>query len=142
MTRARIMVADNHKGMREQVHSLLWKDFEILGEYEDGQALVTAALELKPDLCVLDISMPILNGIEAVQRLMGQGSTSKIIFLTVHEDLDFLEAAVRAGASGYVIKRCLATDLTTAVKEVLAGRTFVSEPLRRQRKETPTRLSA
>jgi len=130
MTRTRILLADNHKGMREQVERLLWRDVEILGAFEDGQSLVTAALKLHPVLCVLDISMPILNGLEAAHRLIGMGLTSKIIFLTVHEDSDFLQAALRAGASGYVIKRCLATDLSEAVKQVLAGHLFISGPLR------------
>src|SRR6185295_19162102 len=132
MTRARILLADNYKGMREQVESLLRLDFEILGSFEDGQSLVTAALRLKPDLCVLDISMPILNGIEAAHRLTGQGLKAKIIFLSVDEDEDFLHAALRAGASGYVVKRCLATDLRSAINEVLAGNTFISAPLLRQ----------
>ena len=140
MTRARVLLADNHKGMRQQIEHLLWRDVEILGAFDDGQSLVNAALRLKPDLCVLDISMPILNGLEAAHRLIGQGLTSKIIFLTVHEDADFLQAAFRAGASGYVIKRCLASDLCEAVKQVLAGKTFISDPLRQEIERT--RLSA
>ena len=132
MTRARVLLADNHKGMRQQIEQLLWREVEILGAFDDGQSLVNAALRLKPDLCVLDISMPILNGLEAAHRLIGQGLTSKIIFLTVHEDADFLQAALRAGASGYVIKRCLASDLCEAVKQVLAGKTFISDPLRHE----------
>jgi DNA-binding NarL/FixJ family response regulator len=84
--------------------------------------------------------MPILNGLEAAHRLIGHGLTSKIIFLTVHEDADFLQAALRAGASGYVIKRCLASDLCEAVKQVLAGKTFISDPLRQEIERT--RLSA
>lgn len=142
MTRARILLADNHKGMREQVESLLWRDVEILGSFEDGQSLVMAAARLKPDLCVLDISMPILNGLEAAHRLMGQGLTSKIIFFTVHEDSDFLQAALRAGASGYVIKRCLATDLREAVKQVLAGNPFISPVLKCPESQTRQRLYA
>ncbi len=132
MTRARILLADNHKGMLEQVKSMLCRDFEILGTFEDGQSLITAAQTLNPDLCVLDISMPIVNGIEVAHRLIGLGVKSKLIFLTVHEDPDFLQAALRAGASGYVIKRRLASDLQQAIKQVLKGKTFVSEPLRHQ----------
>ena len=142
MTRARILLADNHKGMRQQVESLLWRDVEILGSFDDGQSLVTAAATLKPDLCVLDISMPILNGLEAAHCLMGQGLTSKIIFLTVHEDSDFLQAALRAGASGYVIKRCLATDLCEAVKQVLAGNIFISPAMRCPESQTRQRRYA
>ena len=141
MTRTRILLADNHKGMREQVERLLWRDAEILGVFEDGQSLVTAAVKLNPDLCVLDISMPILNGLEAAHRLIGLGLTSKIIFLTVHEDSDFLQAALRAGASGYVLKRCLATDLSEAVKQVLAGEVFISGALRSPGTKTTQRLS-
>jgi len=123
---ARILLADDHKAMREQVVHLLEREFEIMGAFENGQAIVEAALRLKPDVCLLDISMPVLNGIEAANQLKHKGSTTKIIFLTIHEDPDFVRAAFDTGASGYVIKRCLVPDLCAAVKEVLAGRRFVS----------------
>jgi DNA-binding NarL/FixJ family response regulator len=129
VARARILLADDHKAMRERVVHLLEDEFEILDVFEDGLAIVKAAQRLKPDLCLLDISMPTLNGIEVANELKQAGSTTKIIFLTIHEDPDFVQAAMNTGASGYVVKSRIASDLLTAMKEVLAGRTFVSPPL-------------
>ena len=126
LARARILLADDHKEMRDRVVRLLGREFEILDPVEDGRALLEAASKLKPDLCLMDISMPIVNGIEAAAKLKESGTTAKIIFLTIHEDLDFLQAALKTGASGYVVKRQMASDLRTAVKEALAGRIFIS----------------
>jgi len=105
---------------------LLERDFEIVKAVEDGRAFLEAASTLDPDLCLVDISMPFVNGIEAIDHLKENGSRAKIIILTIHEDLDFVRAAFRSGASGYVVKSRIATDLPVAVNEVLAGRTFVS----------------
>jgi DNA-binding NarL/FixJ family response regulator len=129
VARARILLADDHKAMRERVVQLLEDEFEILGALEDGLAIVNAAIRLKPDLCLLDISMPILNGIEVANQLKRDGSTAKIIFLTIHEDPDFVQAALNTGALGYVVKSRIASDLLTAVRNVVAGRRFVSPPL-------------
>ncbi len=126
MNRARILLADDHKVMREYVVRLLKKDFEIVGAFADGQAIIEAAVGLEPDICLLDISMPILSGIEVARRLNVARTSAKVIFLTIHEDPDFVQAALATGAKGYVFKRCMASDLNTAVKEVLAGGTFVS----------------
>jgi DNA-binding NarL/FixJ family response regulator len=127
--RARILLADDHKGMRDRVVRMLERDFEMLEPVKDGSALLEAAARYQPDVCLLDISMPVLNGIEAAAQLKESGSTAKIIFLTIHEDLDFLVAALRAGASGYVVKPRMASDLRVAIKEVLAGRTYISSSL-------------
>jgi DNA-binding NarL/FixJ family response regulator len=126
VARARILLADDHEEMRARVVRLLGHEFEILDAVEDGSALLQAASRLKPDVCLLDISMPVINGIEAATKLKQRGATAKIIFLTIHEDLDFLQAALKTGASGYVIKRQMTSDLRTAVKEALAGRIFIS----------------
>jgi len=127
--RARILLADDHKGMRDRVVRMLEHEFEMLEPVKDGRALLEAADKHKPDVCLLDISMPVLNGIEVAARLKESGSKAKIIFLTIHEDLDFLMAALRAGASGYVVKPRMASDLRAAIKEVLAGRTYISSSL-------------
>lgn len=124
--RIRILLADDHKEVRDRVVHLLQRDFDMLEPVEDGYALLEKAWELKPDVCLIDISMPVMNGIEAAAQLREGGSTAKIIFLTIHEDLDFIRAALGTGASGYVIKPRLASDLLLAVREVLAGRIFVS----------------
>jgi len=126
VARARILFADDHKEMRQIVVQLLEREFEILEPVADGYALLKAASTLKPDVCLLDISMPAMNGIEAAIQLKERGSTAKVIFLTMHEDLDFIQAALRIGASGYVFKRRITSDLSLAVTEALADRIFIS----------------
>ena len=129
MARARILLADDHKGMRDRVVRMLGREFEMLEPVKDGRALVEAASRLEPDVCLIDISMPTLNGIEAAVQLRESGAKAKIIFLTIHEDPDFLVAALKAGASGYVVKPRIVSDLRAAVKDVLAGRTYISSSL-------------
>jgi len=126
VARSRILLADDHKDMRKIVVQLLEREFEILDPVADGAAFLEAASRLKPDVCLLDISMPIMNGIEAAIQLKERGSTAKVIFLTIHEDRDFIEAALRIGASGYVFKRRIRSDLSLAVTEALANRIFIS----------------
>jgi DNA-binding NarL/FixJ family response regulator len=126
VSRPRILLADDHKEMRDRVVRVLENEFEMLDAVADGQALLEAASQLKPDLCLLDISMPVVNGFEAASRLKQAGSKAKIVFLSIHEDIDFVRAAYDAGASGYVIKRRMASDLLKAIRAVLAGRTFTS----------------
>lgn len=126
MSRARILLADDHKEMRDRVTRVLENEFEMLDAVSDGQALLDAASELKPDLCLLDISMPIVNGFEVANRLKSSGSKTKIVFLSIHEDLDFVRAAYDAGASAYVVKRRMANDLLKAIRAALAGGTFTS----------------
>lgn len=124
----RIILADDNKEMRDTVVRLLESttEFEIVGTVADGRALVEAAMELKPDIGIIDISMPIMNGILAAAEIKRLGSEMKIIFLTVNEDCDFVRAAFETGASGYVVKRQMASDLLPAINETLDGRTFVS----------------
>jgi DNA-binding NarL/FixJ family response regulator len=129
VARARILLADDHKEIRDRVVRLLEREFEMLEPVKDGRELLESVSRLKPDVCLLDISMPVINGIEAAAQLKESGSMAKIIFLTIHEDPDFLIAALKAGASGYVVKPRMASDLRAAVKEVLAGRTFISSSL-------------
>jgi len=126
VARARILLADDHNEIRKIVVHLLERQFEILDAVADGRSLLEAASKLKPDVCLLDISMPIMNGIEAASQLKERGSTAKVIFLTVHEDRDFIQAALRIGASGYVFKRRIRSDLSLAVSEALADRIFIS----------------
>ena len=126
VTRARILLADDHKEMRDMVVRLLGQEFEVLEPASDGRELLEKAAELKPDVCLLDISMPILSGIEVAGTLAHNGSTAKIVFLTIHRDNDFVRAALNSGASGYVVKTHMLSDLCIALREVLAGRTFIS----------------
>ena len=126
MKRPRVLLADDHKEMRDQVTRYLEADFEVVEAVEDGRMLLDAADRLNPDVCLLDISMPALNGIETAIQLKQRGSKAKVLFLTIHEDVDFLEAALRTGASGYVLKRRMTSDLRPAIRDALAGKTFIS----------------
>lgn len=126
MARIRILLADDHREMRALVTEMLEKEYEIVESVNDGRALLEVASKLNPDLCVVDISMPIIDGIEAAARLKASGSKAKIIMLTIYKDNDFVRASFENGASAYVLKALIGTDLAFAVTEVLAGRTFVS----------------
>jgi len=137
VSRARILLADDHSEMRNRVVNLLEYEFDMPEPVADGQALLQKASELKPDVCLVDISMPILNGIEAATQLRKSGSTAKVIFLTIHGDYDFVQAALQTGALGYVVKQRMASDLHTAVREVLAGRVFISPTVSKRRDHFP-----
>ena len=128
MTRIRILLAEDHKEVRDRVVRLLEPEFEVVGTVGDGLALLEAASRMKPDVCVLDISMPVFNGIEVATQLKQSGSTAKMIFLTVHEDPDFVRAALETGALGYVVKSRMASDLCVAIKGAMSGRLFISPP--------------
>jgi DNA-binding NarL/FixJ family response regulator len=122
----RLFLADDHRYLLELIRGLLEPTFDVVGAVEDGEALVEAAGKLQPDVIVTDISMPKLNGIEAADRLRESGSSSKIVFLTVHADPDFVQAALKTGALAYVSKSRITTDLLLAIEEALKGRIFVS----------------
>ena len=123
---ARILVAEDHELMRKKVVRLLKRDFEVLDAVTNGEALLEAAARLKPDVCIIDISMPRLNGIDTATYLKKSNSPAKVIFLTIHVDSDSIGAAFKSGAEGYVLKTRMAADLVLAIREVLVGRTFLS----------------
>jgi len=126
LNRPRVLLADDHLMIREKVTRMLESEFDIIGTVTNGQALLDEAAVLDPDIVVLDITMPGLPGIEAARRLRETGSHAKIVFLTVHEDPDFIREALATGALGYVVKPRLASDLLAAMREALEGRSFVS----------------
>jgi DNA-binding NarL/FixJ family response regulator len=126
VARARILVADDHKEMRDKVILMLEREFEVLEPVKDGRELLEAASRLNPNVCIVDISMPMVSGIEASVKLLESGLKAKIIFLTMHDEPDYLAAAFKAGAAGYVIKSRMMSDLPVAINEVMAGHTFVS----------------
>lgn len=126
----RVLLADDHPKIRERIAQLLEDECEVVGTAENGAQLIEAALNLEPDLIVLDISMPVLNGIEAAHYLKNFGSPAKVIFLTMLEDDAFVNAAGMAGALGYVLKCRISIDLIPAVRKVLQGHVFASPPLR------------
>jgi DNA-binding NarL/FixJ family response regulator len=125
----RLFVADDQEEMLRTVAQILEGEFQIVGTAENGVGVLEFAPGLSPDVLVLDISMPLLTGIEAALRLREAGSRARVIFLTVHEDLDFVEAALSAGAVGYVLKPSIATDLVPAIRKALEGSTFISPSL-------------
>jgi len=129
MASPRVVLADDQEEILETVSRVLRSDFDIVAAVPDGESAIEAVARLDPDLVVLDISMPILNGLEAASLLQESGSKAKVIFLTVHDDPDYVEAAFSVGARGYVLKARLGIDLLPAVREALQGRTFVSPPL-------------
>ena len=126
MTRPRILMADDHRMVAEGLRSLLEPACELIEIVEDGQALVEAAQRLRPDVIVADITMPLLNGLDAVQQIRRLGCQAKVIFLTMHKDALYAGRAMRAGASGFVLKHSASEELLTAIREALAGRTYVT----------------
>jgi DNA-binding NarL/FixJ family response regulator len=127
----RVVLADDHREVIAKIRLILDGDeFEIVEAAENGNQAVSAVLALEPDVFVTDISMPLLNGLQAARRIQRANSRVKIIFLTIHEDRDFIAAAFSAGATGYVTKRRLSMDLVFAIQEALKGHTFVSNSIR------------
>lgn len=124
MSRPKLLLADDHKMFAQGLASLLQDEFELLATVEDGQALVDAAVLLEPDIIIVDISMPILNGFDAVRRLKKNGVLSRIIFLTMHADKALITEAIRCGASGYVLKQSAGEELLSAIRQVFEGGTF------------------
>jgi DNA-binding NarL/FixJ family response regulator len=126
MMKKRMLLADDHKIVLEGLRSLLEPEYEIVGAVEDGRELLAKAEELCPDVIIADISMPKLNGIEAVSQIKKTDSQIKVIFLTMHPDVSYAKRAFEAGASGYVLKHSASTELITAIEEALKGRTYVT----------------
>lgn len=132
MSRTRILVVDDNVEILDHVSELLGADYDIIGKVEDGAFVFAEVARLKPNLIVLDISLGDRSGIEICRQLREQGYAGEIVFLTVHEDPDFVSAAIGAGGRGYVIKSRMTVDLDLAVKAALLHRVFVSHPLQQQ----------
>jgi DNA-binding NarL/FixJ family response regulator len=126
MNRASILLADDHAIVAEGLQSLLEGTFEFVGRVSDGRALVEAAKRLMPAVIVADISMPLLNGLDAVRLLKKDGVRSKIVFLTMHSDRNLVAEAFRAGASAYLLKQSAGEELVQAIEQILAGRTYIT----------------
>jgi len=124
--RARILLADDHSLVAAGLCKLLESEFDLAGAVHDGRALLAAAKKENPDVILLDISMPLLNGVEAARQLQTIVPATKLIFVTVHSDSPYVVEAFRAGASGYVLKRSAASELVDAVHEVLLGNLYVT----------------
>jgi DNA-binding NarL/FixJ family response regulator len=126
MKRPRILLADDHKLMAEALQHLLQTDFDVVGTVSDGRALIKAAAELKPELVIVDIAMPLLNGLDAADQLKILHPEIKVIFLTQNREPRYAVEAFRRKASGYLLKDSAASELTAAIREVLQGRSYIS----------------
>ena len=121
MTRARVLLADDHAMVLDAFAKLLSQDYDIVGTVNDGRAAVARASELKPDVVVLDISMPVLNGLDAARRILQEREATRIVFITMNEDPAIAAEAFAAGASAYLFKHTLSDDLIRVIREVYAG---------------------
>jgi len=128
MRRARVLLADDHRIVAEGLKGLLEPEFELVGIVEDGRAMLDAAEKLRPDVVVVDVSMPLLNGIEAVRQLKKKHKEIAVVFLTMHVDVTYAAKAFEAGASGYVLKHSAPSELITAITSALKGRTYITPP--------------
>ena len=126
MRRPRVLLADDHRIVAEGLRSLLEPEFELIGIVEDGRALLAAAEKLRPEVIVADISMPLLNGIDALRQLRKVNKDVKVIFLTMHADVSYASSAFEAGAQGYVLKHSAPSELNEAIRSALTGRTYVT----------------
>jgi len=126
MERPRVILADDHALLLGAFERLLSADCEIVAQASDGRALVAAVERLKPDVVVLDISMPMLNGLDAGRQIKKKVPDAKLIYLTMNEDPDLAAEAFRIGAAGYLLKRSAASELLTAIHEVVRGRSYVT----------------
>ena len=126
MARIRVMLGDDHRMFSEGLTRLLEPQFDVVGIFDNGRDLIAGIQSLRPDVVLLDISMPTLNGIEAARRIQKMPQPPPIIFLTMHDDATYVRAAFQAGASGYVLKKSAAIEVITAVREAMRGRKYIS----------------
>ncbi|MCH8202800.1 MAG: response regulator transcription factor [Proteobacteria bacterium] len=129
MTRRSVLVVEDHPATLEVIARILATKFDVIGKVGGGAAALDVAEDLKPDLVVLDISLPMISGIEIARILRKKNPSAKIVFVTVHNDPDFLSEALDAGGLGYVLKPRMASDLVRALNEASLGRRFISSVL-------------
>jgi DNA-binding NarL/FixJ family response regulator len=129
--RSRVLIADDHNLIAELCKHLLEKEFDVIGVVSDGRALVRAAGELKPDVIVLDIAMPILNGLDAGRQIKKMLPAIKLVYLTMTPDADVAAEAFTRGASGYLLKTCASSEIVLAVRQALQGKTYLSKAMSR-----------
>jgi len=137
MKKRRILLADDHKFITESLKSILEPTYEIVGVVEDGQMLIKEAARLLPDVLIVDISMPKLNGLEAVRQIKKEGIESKVVFLTMHPDVTYASNALEAGALGYVLKHSAHSELQQAVENVLLGKIFITAQIAKELENVP-----
>jgi DNA-binding NarL/FixJ family response regulator len=139
LERISVLLADDHAIVTEGLYRVLEPEFDVVGVVADGRALVEAAMRLTPNAIVADVSMPLLNGIDAARLIRQTDRNVKIIFLTMHPDVVYALEAFGAGASAYVLKSSAGTEIVTAVREALRGRTYVTPALNHRLLEKQTR---
>ena|ERR1041385_7623138 len=122
----RLLMADDHTLVLEGIRKLLESEVELLGTAEDGRALLSMAEQMRPDVILLDISMPLLNGIEACRQVVKAMPNTRVIFLTMHADVVYVEEALQAGGMGYLLKRSAASELINAIHTVMRGKKYVT----------------
>ena len=127
----RVILADDHTLVAEALHQLLAPCFEVVATVADGHALVDAAVSLKPDTVVVDVAMPLLNGLEACRQLKTKMPGLRVIFLTMNEDPELAVEATRVGASGYVLKKSAGSELLRAIREALRGKSYITPQIAR-----------
>lgn len=127
--RARLLLADDHRIVAEGLRTLLAPEFDLVGIVEDGRALLEAAVRLRPDVIVADISMPQLNGIDALVQLRRENPQVRVVFLTMHAEIAYARRALEAGAAGYVLKHSATAELVAAIRAALAGKTYLTPTL-------------
>jgi DNA-binding NarL/FixJ family response regulator len=122
----KVLLADDHKIVAQGLESLLKDSFNFVGTVSDGRALLEAAIRLKPDVIVTDISMPLLNGLDAVRQFRTNGVDAKVVFLTMHADASLAAEAFRAGGSAFLLKQSAGDELVQAIREILQGRAYLT----------------
>jgi DNA-binding NarL/FixJ family response regulator len=127
--RASVLLADDHRMVAEALKSLLSPEFELVDVVEDGRALVAAARKLRPDVIVADITMPHLNGLDALPKLKKDNPGVKVVFLTMHKDVAYARRALESGASGFVLKHSAPAELVDAIRAALDGKTYLTPAL-------------
>jgi len=132
MRRPLILIGDDHRLVAEGLAKLLQDEYEIVEIVEDGWSLISAAERLQPDLILADITMPLLNGLDACEKILKAGSSAKVVILTMHHDAIYAVRALRIGASGFVLKNSASIDLLIAVRTVLDGNTYVNPKMSEQ----------
>lgn len=126
MEKTTVLLADDHRIVLEGLKGLLVDEFEVVGMVEDGRALLDQVQQLRPDIIVVDVAMPLLNGIDAVKQIKKSGLDTKVVFLTMHRDAMYAKEAFEAGALGFVLKHSAPSELTKAIQEALKGNTYIS----------------
>lgn len=137
MNRPRLLLADDHRIVVEGLKRLLEERFELVGVVEDGRTLVAEARRLRPDVIVADVSMPALNGIEALARIRQEDPAARVVILSMHQNPAYARRALAAGAAAYVVKHAAPAELVLAIDAALRGGTFVSPSLARAVMEAP-----